>query len=184
METMILTRELIFDAYHNDCAATCVALGQRWLDDHPNDLGVLTCYANMLYKMGRYEHAVQLYEFALEFFPEALHLICMEFGALYRYRGEFQRAAEWFQKGIDARPEDAGGYIFLGAVQARLGQLDSAEDTHRRATECKTGCIKEAFHNLGLVLRGQGAWDEAERCFVRALEFDPDYFELAKPWRM
>ena len=40
---------------------------------------------------------------------------------------------------------------------------------------CKEGCIYEAHHNLGLVLRGQGRLDEACKCFEKAIELDPEY---------
>ena len=44
--------------------------------------------------------------------------------------------------------------------QARQGKLVQAEATHRRATQCSHGQIDEAYHNLGLVLRGQGRLGE------------------------
>ena len=80
-----------------------------------------------------------------------------------------------YQKAIDEDPDEAGSYIFLGAVQARQGKLELAEQTHRRATQCPSGLIDEAYHNLGLVLRGQGRLAEAAECFRKAIELCPDY---------
>lgn len=40
---------------------------------------------------------------------------------------------------------------------------------------CPEGCIDEAYHNLGLILRAQGRLREAADCFRRAIELDPEY---------
>ena len=55
--------------------------------------------------------------------------------------------------------------------------LSEAEHVHRKATICEKGCIDEAYHNLGLVLRGQGKLEEALQCFEKAIAIDPDYKE-------
>ncbi len=168
---------LIKTACNNDYAATTVLLAARWLQTHPNDVVVLLHYAEMLYKMTRYEEGIRAYEEALELDSAgaARWIIFNKLGELHEYRGHFPEAEPWFQKAIKVKPDDAGSYIFLGAVQARQGKLKDAEDTHRAATRCTEGCIGEAYHNLGLVLRGQGRLAEAAECFRKAIEIDPAY---------
>jgi tetratricopeptide (TPR) repeat protein len=165
----------IRDASKNYQAATCVLLCERWLRENPDDLWVMHEYAEMLYKMARYEEAIAVYHDALARFPDRAWAIHNQLGQLHRYRGSFLDAEKEYQKAIDCKPEEAGSYIFLGAVQARQGKLKEAEQTHRLATQCPAGLIDEAYHNLGLVLRGQGRLAEARQCFERAIEIDNDY---------
>lgn len=168
-------RSLIRSAYREDRAATTVLLAAHWLRDHPDDLGVTLDYAEMLYQMTRYHEAIQVYQGAIERFEDARWVLYNRLGSLFRYRGDFQEAEQWFRKAIDEDPNDASSYIFLGAVLARDGKLREAESVHRRATRCSEGCLDEAWHNLGLVLRGQGRLSDAAPCFRKAIEIEPEY---------
>jgi tetratricopeptide (TPR) repeat protein len=165
----------IADASRHDQAATCVFLAERWLRDHPDDLWVTHRYAEMLYKMTRYDEAIRVYTDAIEKFGDHRWGIYNQLGHLFRYRGNFPEAENWYRKAADEDPDEAASFIFLGSVQARQGNLKAAEASHRRATTCTAGCIDEAFHNLGLVLRGQGRFTEAAECFRKAIEVDPEY---------
>ncbi len=176
-------RQRIIDACNNDQAATCVILACAWLRNHPDDLYVIHCYAEMLYQMTRYEEAVLVYQDAIERFPDHRWGIWNQLGHLYRYRGDLEQAAAWYQLAVVENPDDATSYIFLGAVQARQGHLELAEQTFRRATKCLEGCVDEAYHNLGLVLRGQGRLMEAKECFEQALVIDDDYHEAVDALR-
>ena len=170
-------RSMVFAAYHNDYAATTVLLAERWLRDHPDDLGVIYDYAMMLYQMARYDEAIRVYMDAIERFPDDRWGLYNGLGNLYRYRGDFSVAELWYQKAVDENPDEATSYVFLGAVQARQGKLKEAETTHRKAIGCSEGCIDEAHHNLGLVLRGQGRLAEAAVCFRQAIDLCPAYPE-------
>jgi tetratricopeptide (TPR) repeat protein len=169
------TGRMIRAAHANDHAATTVLLAERRLRDHPDDIWVIFDYAEMLYQMTRYDEALRIYLDAIERFPERRWGLYNQLGSMYRYRGDFAIAESWFRKAIDEEPAEAGSYIFLGACQARQGKLQEAEATHRAATGCSEGCIDEAYHNLGLVLRGQGRLAEAAECFRQAIERCPDY---------
>jgi tetratricopeptide (TPR) repeat protein len=168
-------RNLIWAAYRNDQAATTVLLAARWLRANPDDLSVIHKYATMLYKMTRYEEATRVYLDAIERFEDGRWGLYNQMGQLHRYRGDFAVAELWYQKAIDEDPDEAASYIFLGAVQAQQGKLAQAEATHRRATQCPDGLVDEAYHNLGLVLRGQGRLAEAADYFRKAIELCPEY---------
>lgn len=167
-------RKAIGYANENDLAATCVLLAERWLQDHPDDLLVTHDYADMLYKMARYDEALRVYHDALVKFERHRWGIYNQLGHLYMYRGDFHQAEAWYRKAIEEHPDEAASFIFLGAVQARQGNLIEAEATHRKGTLCSQGFIDEAFHNLGLVLRGQGRYAEAADCFRKVIEIDPE----------
>jgi tetratricopeptide (TPR) repeat protein len=168
------------EAFRKDQPATTVLLASRWLRGHPDDLWVIHDYATMLYRMARYDEAIRVYLDAIERFEEWRWGTYNQLGHLYDYRGGLAQAELWYQKAIDERPDEATSYIFLGAVQARQGKLRQAEETHRRATQCREGQTDEAFLNLGLVLRGQGRLGEAAECFRKAIELCPKYPEAVE----
>jgi tetratricopeptide (TPR) repeat protein len=173
--TTVQTPGMIRAAHRNDMSATTVLLAARWLQTHPDDLDVIHDYAEMLYKMTRYEEAIRVYLDALARFPDDRWGLFNQLGHLYRYRGDFAVAEWWYQKAVDEDPDEVASYVFLGAVQARQGKLTQAENTHRRATQCPDGPVDEAHLNLGLVLRGQGRLAEAAESFRKAIEMCPDY---------
>lgn len=169
-----IAKEIAY-ARQNDQAATCVLLAQRWLEDHPDDLCVMHIYAEMLYKLTRYDEAIRVYTDAIETFEDQRWGIYNQLGHLYRYCGDFPKSEYWYRKATKEDPNEASSFIFLGSIQARQGNLKAAEGSHRKATECPEGCIDEAYQNLGLVLRGQGRFADAADCFRKALEIDPEY---------
>ena len=171
------TRKLIISAFDSDQAATVITLAPLWLEKNPDDVLVIYNYAEMLYKMTRFDEAQRLLLDAIDRFEEARWTFYSQLGSLFRYRGNLPSAEQWYQKAIEERPDDAGGYVFKGAVQARQGKLHEAEATHRRATQCSEGAIDEAYQNLGLVLRGQGRLLEAAECFQKAIEMDADNYD-------
>ncbi len=89
--------------------------------------------------------------------------------------GDYDQAAVWYRRAIDADLGDATGHIYLGAVLARQGRLHEAEEAHRLAIGCAEGCIDEAYFNLGLVLRAQERFAEAADCFRESIRLDPEY---------
>lgn len=180
---MLTLRHAILYAFYEDQAISCVILAEHWLEDHPDDKLVTLKYAEMLYLLTRYDDAIQVYLDALEKFPEDRFQIYNGLGSLYRYCGQFSEAETWFRKATEANPENATPFIFLGAIQARQGNLIEAEASHRRATKCATGCIDEAWHNLGLVLRGQGYLLGAAECFREAIKLDPEYADAKEALR-
>ena len=167
--------EALRSAKRNYHAASCVLLAERYLQDHPDHLWTIHIYAEMLYKMARYEEAIRIYIDAIERFEDDRWGLYNQMGHLYRYRGDFAGAELWYQKAIDEDDDEAASYIFLGGAQARQGKLKEAEETHRKATQCSEGLICEAYHNLGLTLRGQARFAEAAECFSKAIEISPKY---------
>lgn len=167
--------EAIREACRSNQAVTCVLLCKTWLRDHPDDFTAIHYYAEMLYKMTRYDEAIAIYNDAIARFPDQRWAFYNQIGHLHRYRGAFAEAELAYQHAIDEDPDEAASYIFLGAVQARQGKLSEAEATHRLATQCSEGFIDEAYHSLGLVLRGQGRLADAKACFEKAIEISSDY---------
>jgi len=159
-----------------DFPACRIELLQAFVEDFPDHAPGWRVLGRTLSEVSRFDEAIDALNRALEMAEQRYRtFVYCDMGDLCRDRGDDASAEQWFRRAIDQEPADAHGYIYLGCMLARLGRLSEAEETHRRATLCKRGCIDEAWHNLGLVLRAQGRYDEAAACFEAALKIDPQY---------
>jgi tetratricopeptide (TPR) repeat protein len=107
--------------------------------------------------------------------PEHLDLPYSYMGRLYKSKGDYRRAEEWYQKAVDATPGEARNLNFLGSVLLKAGKLTEAEECFRKALKCKDGPIDEAYYNLGVTLCGRAKYKAALACFEKALGLDPKY---------
>jgi tetratricopeptide (TPR) repeat protein len=129
-----------------------------------------------LYETARYEEAKRVLLQMIELFPrKLLHHAFSNVGHTCREQGRYDEAERWYRRAAQLKSEDAGRYVFLGALLGRKGDLSGAEVCHGKATQCAEGCIDEAYLNLGYVLRAQERYGEALDCFNKALEITPDY---------
>src|SRR3954469_874585 len=129
-----------------------------------------------LSELSRFDEAIDALQRAQSLAePGRLVFVYCDTGELFRHRGDDAAAEAWFRKAIDHDADDAHGYIYLGGLLARRGRLSEAEGVYRQAIQCRKGCVDEAWHNLGLVLRALERYDEAIQCFERATSIDPQY---------
>ena len=173
----------VIDAEDNDQVATCVALGERLLAESPESTLTRFSVANTLYLMARYEDALAQYDAILQSDPDLEWAVRNQIGHLNRYRGDFKAAEACYARAAEIEPDNASSFVYLGAVQVRQGRLKDAERSHRTAVQCERGRIDEAYHNLGLVLRGQGRLTEAKECFEEAISRDSEYDEAIEALR-
>jgi tetratricopeptide (TPR) repeat protein len=167
-----------------DLPALTVARAQAFLEDYPESGPAWKMLGSALVDLARHAEAEKALKRAVLLCPpEKLWIPLSELGHSFKSRGDYKSAAAWYRQAIDAAPDEAGGYIYLGGVLAKLGELKEAEALHRAATQCKAGCRDEAFLNLGLVLRAQERYEEAAKCFEQALQLDPKYHAARKALR-
>ena len=94
---------------------------------------------------------------------------------------------------VQAYPDSAAGWFRLGRALSEVSRFDEAlpmlhralalhteskrryEYCVRRGTLCISGCIHEAYLNLGYILRAQERYEEAAACFQHAIDLDPEY---------
>jgi tetratricopeptide (TPR) repeat protein len=156
--------------------ALTIRYARRFLKDYPYFGPGWILLAIALVELARYEEAEQALAKAIEHCPaKKLQIPFAHMGHLFRAGGDFDQAAEWYRKAINADPADASYRIYLGAVLAEQGRLHDAEEAHRAAINCTEGCIDEAYFNLGLVLRALDRFSEAADCFREAIRLDPAY---------
>ena len=158
--------------------ALTVELGKLYLAQYPDDAWALIYFGMALQDLARYAEARAVYERSLGLLPPEDHeRVCRQLGLLAQDEGNLQSAEDWYRQAIQVQPTDATAYIYLGAMLAKNGRLDEAEECHRKATECLDGCIDEAYLNLGYVLRAKEQYLDALQCFREALARDPLYTE-------
>lgn len=97
------------------------------------------------------------------------------FGSLAYARSRVYRSAEgvWLDA-VEKRPGNARGWLALGIVRRKAGDLEGAEQAYRRALRLKP---KDAstWNNLAELLVARGRLPEAEQALARALREKPDH---------
>jgi tetratricopeptide (TPR) repeat protein len=90
--------------------------------------------------------------------------------------GRPDRAREQFERALRRDPAFAPGYLWLGQVALREGDLDEAERRLARYLELAPQ-EPRAHDSLGLLRQRQGRHEEAEASFAEALDLEPDFSE-------
>ena len=158
--------------------AQTVRAGRAFVRDNPEFAAAWMLVAEALTDLARYEEAEQAYAKALEHMSaDGKRLALAGVGHLFRAAGDYEQAASWYRKAIEAAPTNAAYRVYLGAILAKQGRLHEAEEVHRTALTCEEGDISEAYLNLGSVLRSRDRFADAAECFRAALLLDPDYEE-------
>ena len=158
-----------------DSPALRIELLRAFVRDFPDHGPAWHTLGRELTDVAKFDEAEQALHRAAGLIQGPRHFLFCSFGRLFRYKGEPDVAEGWFRKATDEAPDDSMPYIYLGSILAAQGQLAEAEQVHRRGAACKECRVDEAWHNLGLVLRAQGRYDEALACFETALKLDPQY---------
>lgn len=172
--------QAILSAADAGLLVTTESLVTKFLDDHPTSLRAWLDLGRTLGELARYGEAESAFQKAIELAQDdPCDVIFGEIGNLYRSKGEFETALTWYQKQIDANPEDATGYLYLGNLLMRQGKLVEAEATFQQALGCQQVCLEETHYALGLVNRSLGLLREAKTHLEEALQCDAS-FDAAK----
>lgn len=160
--------------------ATTIKLVQSYLVDNPSSPRAWLDLGHALGNLSRYAEAESAFNQAIELTEGGpVDAIYGEIGHLYRAQGKFEEAIAWYQKQVDADPQDASGYVFLGNVKRVQGKAEDAIETLNMALNCELGCLEEVHYSLGLAYRNHGQYFEAKVQFEKALAID-EKFAAAK----
>jgi len=128
---------------------------------------------------GNLADAITLYQNSIEVYPTAeAHTFL---GWTYSFLGRYDDAIEECQKAIAVDPTFGNPYNDIGAYLIELDRPREAIDWLVKATLAPR---YEAPHfpwvNLGRVYERIGPWDEAIRCYRKAIEVMPEYEEARR----
>ena len=121
-------RDALTDAFDVDHPATTVVLARKLLELEPENATAWTHLGHVLGLLANYDEADRALQAALKYSSKSRRYIVYGYmGIFCRQRGDYEGAAKWHRQVIELKPDDAGGYIFLGAALARQGRLAEAE---------------------------------------------------------
>jgi Flp pilus assembly protein TadD len=124
----------------------------------------------------RYAHkdAIHLYEVALE--KKAKNpAILNNLGMAYYLDEQYESAARTLQLALQSGGKNGKIANNLGLALAKLGHYDLAYDAYTRGM----GPAK-AYNNLGVAFLEERRYARASRCFEKAIDMQPTYYEKAK----
>ena len=124
----------------------------------------------------RYAHkdAIHLYEVALE--KKANNpAILNNLGMAYYLDQQYESAARTFQLALQSGGNNGKIANNLGLALAKLGHYDLAYDAYTRGM----GSAK-AYNNLGVAFLEERQYARASRCFEKAIDMQPTFYEKAK----
>ena len=169
-------QQQLITASDAELPATTIRLADEYLVLSPSSVKALIDKAHALAKLNRYDESLAIYQLAIDALSDedSPDVIYGEIGNLYRGRGDFALAEQYYRKQIAADADDATGFIFLGTLQLQQGDPAAAEETIRQGLNCAHGCLDELNYALGCVLRAAGDYLAASACFAEVLRLSPD----------
>lgn len=178
------SRDAIYKAADKAWWGTVAELAHAHLELYPTEIGARVHMARALTRLSRFEEAHSALDQAFEDASKDWHEhIFSARGKLEQRRGDFAQAEHWYARAIEVAPQGAYNYIFLGILVFQRGEMKRAEEIYRNAIATVVPTegdeFDEIYANLGGILVAQERYDEAIKCFERALELDPNY-EFAK----
>ncbi len=102
-----------------------------------------------------------------------LPVIQANLGTAYEASGEYDKAAQEFQKAVDQKPMQASYYIGLGTNLARSGKMQDAGAACDKAAAIDPANAGVCWRNIGIVLRLDNKMKEAVAPLQKATQVDP-----------
>ena len=95
-----------------------------------------------------------------------------EKGNTYYYKGNYDKAIEYYEKAIELKSDDEV-YYNMGYVYCNKGNYDKAIECYEKAIELKPD-KNEAYNNMGNTYYYKGNYDKAIEYYEKAIELKPN----------
>ena len=113
-------------------AEKALAVAEMRVDLFPDDIDGRLIIAGLYELRDRIPEAMEQYEAVLSIDPSRT-VYLRELGALARGKGDFDVAAEYFQRYADTHPDEPESYASLASLQRLQGEFDAAKATYEKA---------------------------------------------------
>jgi len=123
---------------------------------------------------GHPREAIAALEAAGALDPQSASTFCA-LGQAYLDLKDYNKAVTWLKKGQAVSPQHQ-------RINQRLGMALAAMKRYPEALEAflKAGDEAQAYNNVGVYYFMEGSYEEAAKCFQRALELRPVFYQEAK----
>ena len=166
---------LIQSAFHNYQSGNipqAESLCRQILDIQPDNSDILNLLGAILsYHRVRHDEAILCYQRSLQANPNQARTY-INLGIGFYSIKKSDEALSCFRKSLQLNP-DADAYCYAGQILKETGNLDEAINYFRMAVGADPASAW-AFTNLGDALHNQGQFTEAETCFQKARELNPN----------
>lgn len=98
-------------------------------------------------------------------------------GMVYIETGQYDKALEATQKGIDLDPKFGGAYYNLSIIYQKMGDLNQAIAMAKKTVEVDPD-IGLAYYSLGGIYFENGRYEESEEAYKKFLKIYPYYPEV------
>ena len=167
----------------NDAAVDTEIALQPFLkraEENPDDPEVLYELGNALYDARRFEHAVLLYQRALELAPDHTGILCNT-GLCFRMLGHPDRAVKYYRRALKIDPDDTTTLRNLVLALEAMGEFEEAIAHAARLADLLPDQV-QVHSTHGNILLQAGRYNDAIDAYKRVLEIDPghsgDYYNL------
>jgi tetratricopeptide (TPR) repeat protein len=183
MNTQEQSYKRIPSAERKGLTALVVELCEDHFRRFPSDRFALIWYAMAKRQLHQYAQAEKALRRSIALFKKdnkrvrsaGVRSTSVEMACLFREKGDLKKASFWYHRALRADPKYGDAYIFLGDIAFRGGLLNQAEMFYRKAIVCSAQSIDEAHFNLGSILLARRRYQEAIKCYRKAIEIDPKY---------
>ncbi len=145
------------------------------LFNNPNQIQLLFTTGNTLYKTGKYEEAISVYDDLLvidSFFYEVWvnRAVCLD------YLGRYEAAIDSYNNALKINPNDYLSWSNRGVTLDKSGRNQEALVSYEIALMIKLD-NPNALYNRGIALRESGNYKGATASFDQALLINPKWYE-------
>jgi tetratricopeptide (TPR) repeat protein len=151
----------------------CAEIDNRQPHSKEKQACSLVDQGNALLAEGKHKEALQLYQKALNIYPEYARAH-YNIGVVYEKRGIKEKAVTSFQRALFFDPEDFHAYYNIGVIKQEGGREAEAAGYFEKAVFFKPD-YAEAHYNLGVTYKNQGKFKEARTSCQKALSIKSDY---------
>ncbi|MGH7274735.1 MAG: tetratricopeptide repeat protein [Nitrospiria bacterium] len=145
--------------------------------------------AMTLFQEGRYDEAERVFLQLLTHRPQGFADIYNKLGFIYQWRGELQKAADFFQKALNLNPKYTEAALNLAVTYNDMGRYDEAVKTFNRAASVVKaqpksldpyirGRLANEHARLGDLYYALGLYEEALDEYRKALTLRPNLVDI------
>jgi len=121
-----------------------------------------------------HQDAIHIYEVALEQ-KENNPAILNNLGMAYYLDQQYEDSVQTFRQALQTGGNHKKIANNLGMALTKLGHYDLAFDAYSRGMDAA-----KAYNNIGVAFLEKGSFAKASRCFEKAIELQPTFYEKAK----